>query len=249
MNIVCSVFLAIIFSLSHGYAQKAKTDRDDDELKGQVQKVVIEKAKLSKVGAEEFETRRELSEVVTYDNRGDRVRRETYDKEGLLETEVYGYEEGDRVVKTELSAGGRERLGGIGPGPAPHSDLRYSIKFKYKYDSQGNRTEVARLRNNDRLTTRSVRRFDNQGNKIEESIYALNGSRIRKVSNLFDSHGNITESSHDLADDRFDSRYSYTYEFDAQGNWTKKVTSEWVTKDGKSTSRPYLITYRTLTYF
>ena len=249
MKILCSVFLAIIFSLSHWSAQKPKTDRDDDELKGQVQKVVIEKAKLSIVRSEEFESGRELSEVITYDNGGDRVRREIYDKDGLLETELYGHLEDDRVVTTELSAGGRERLGGIGPGLAPHRDPRYSIKLKYKYDSQGNRKEVVWLRNDGGFASRSVRRYDNKGNKVEESIYGPNGSGSRKVSNLFDAHGNVTESSYDLASIGFYRRYSYTYEFDAQGNWTKKVTSQWVTKEGKSTFQPYLITYRTITYF
>jgi hypothetical protein len=45
-------------------------------------------------------------------------------------------------------------------------------------------------------------------------------------------------------------RYSYAYDsFDAQGNWVKRTTSEWVTKDGKSSFAPSHVTCRTITYY
>lgn len=46
-----------------------------------------------------------------------------------------------------------------------------------------------------------------------------------------------------------ENKYTYTYEFDSQGNWIKRVKSEVVKKDGKMVSVPLSVTYRTVTYY
>lgn len=195
------------------------------------------------------ESERELSEVVTYDAGGNLIERGAYDKGHLFETSVYSYLDGDRVVKTEMIPGGRVSFGGVGPGPSAKRDSRYSVKFKYEHDPQGNRIEVLRIRSDGALASRSVRSYDVKGNRIEEGFYRPDGYRYGRLTHNYDAHGNVTESFHDLEGDRFDRKYSYTYEFDAKGNWTRRVTSEWVTKEGKSFFEPYLVAYRKIAYF
>ena len=41
----------------------------------------------------------------------------------------------------------------------------------------------------------------------------------------------------------------YTYEFDPQGNWIKRVATNVEKKDGKSISTPFYATYRRIIYF
>ena len=44
-------------------------------------------------------------------------------------------------------------------------------------------------------------------------------------------------------------KWSYSYEFDSNGNWIKRKRMKWVTMDGKSSSELYDVTYRSITYF
>jgi hypothetical protein len=66
-----------------------------------------------------------------------------------------------------------------------------------------------------------------------------------------DAKGQVVETSYfDVKTDTVRTRYSYTYDsLDAQGNWVKKTTAKWVTKDGKSSFEPGYVTYRTITYY
>jgi hypothetical protein len=43
-------------------------------------------------------------------------------------------------------------------------------------------------------------------------------------------------------------RFRYEYEFDERGNWTKKVTLQWVTRFGEKQFVPIQATHRTLVY-
>jgi hypothetical protein len=89
-----------------------------------------------------------------------------------------------------------------------------------------------------------------QGNKKEELVYSEDGSLNRKnVSTLDDKGNEVEESFYDVKDGSVSERYSYSYEFDAKGNWIKRTASKWAAKDGKEQFAPYSITYRTITYY
>jgi hypothetical protein len=77
----------------------------------------------------------------------------------------------------------------------------------------------------------------------------------RRVETL-DARGNVVESTaeevRDDADggDSYTEKYSYAaYEFDAQGNWVKRLKSEWTTEGGKPRYVPLKVEYRTIVYF
>ena len=91
------------------------------------------------------------------------------------------------------------------------------------YDAAGRRVITQRLTEEGRLFRTLVTRFDAKGNEVESAEY--------------DSDGGVQ------------SRTAYSYVFDARGNWVKQVTSQWVTRDGKSFFEPEGVSYREITYY
>lgn len=69
----------------------------------------------------------------------------------------------------------------------------------------------------------------------EEFKYDQDGLELEKTA--YDEQGNVLY------------RMGYAYEFDSHGNWTKKILSGWVTKDGQSYFEPQSATKRTITYY
>jgi hypothetical protein len=140
-------------------------------------------------------------------------------------------------------------MGGIGPGRYAKGDTRYDIKIKYEHDAQGHRIKTQRFNNLGKLVMWVVMKYDPTGNRIEERFYSTDSDQYMKITSTYDAKGNVLESSYDLEDNRFDQKSSYSYDFDAQGNWTRRVRSKWVTKDGKSSFVPTDVSYRKITYF
>jgi acylphosphatase len=138
-----------------------------------------------------------------------------------------------------------------GPAGEPERkrDPRYSTKYKYRYDDRGRQVEVQRYRNDGRLAGRTVRNY--KDGQVETLAYNADGELVDKRVETLDAKGNAVEVSYfDVKSDTVRTRYSYTYDsFDAQGNWVKKTTAKWVTKEGKSFFEPSYVTYRAITYY
>jgi hypothetical protein len=80
------------------------------------------------------------------------------------------------------------------------------------------------------------------------AVLFVSGGQAKKVSTDKEDDG-LRGRVQKIVTERFDSKYSYTYEFDAQGNWIRRVSSKWVTKDGKSLFEPSSVNYRKISYF
>lgn len=94
----------------------------------------------------------------------------------------------------------------------------YADSFKkYSYDAKGNLTEESWLDGQKKLTFRFVRSYDDKANMIEEVKYKGDSN-----------------TQHDKA--------TWKYEYDKQGNWTKKTQ---YTNDGVD----FNIEERTITYY
>jgi hypothetical protein len=133
-------------------------------------------------------------------------------------------------------------------GTRPKSDPRYSNKFTFQYDDQKRLIEKAWYLNNGELTIRYVYKYS--GNQREEFVYTSDGSLNQHYLSILDSKGNeIEETSFETRDGSVRGKYRYAYEFDAKGNWIKRTTSKWVTKDGKSDYAPASVDYRTINYY
>ena len=140
-------------------------------------------------------------------------------------------------------------VGVAAPGSAPKKyDSRYANKYTFRYDDQKRLIEKSWLLSSGETTTRNVYKYS--GNQRETLRYTRDGSLMQRLVETVDDKGNtIEETEFETLDGPSKDKYSYTYELDAQGNWTKRVESKWVTKDGKSSFVAKYVRYRTLTYY
>ncbi len=188
-----------------------------------------------------------------YNERGNLTKRESYDYKGnLFEILVYGYLDGARVASRKIIK--REydpppMIISSPPGtPRPNSDPRYSNKFTFQYDDKKRLIEKSWFLNNGKLSIRYVYKYS--GDKREEFVYASDGSLNQHYVSIFDQKGNETEqTSFETKTGSIRDKHSYTYEFDARGNWIKRTTSRLVTKDGKSSYAAARVDHRTITYY
>jgi len=232
-------------------APKLKSDAEDDGLKGRVKVVAEENEDLSGTWTD---GRRKPTHTADYNERGNLTRTVMFDWKGNpFDFTVYGYIDGARVSKSNSIQYEYDpppmmmpRLAGE---PERKSDPRYSSKLAYKYDDKGRLVETLRYWNDGRLGSRTVVSY--KDGKRESLSYGLNGELNSKYVETLDEKGNVVEESYfDTKTDTVRTRYSYAYDsFDAQGNWTKKTTSKWVTKDGQEQFAPAYVTYRTITYY
>jgi hypothetical protein len=230
-------------------AKRQGTDAEDEGLKGKVKTVFSEDEDLSGTWSVR---KRKATFMSYYDKHGNLVREERYDYRGNpAEITLYGYLDGERVsVSKYLDYEYNPPAIAIAspPGePQPRRDTRYSTKYTYKYE-HGRLIEKDWYNNAGQLFSRSIYKYT--GNQKEILGYDDKGTLDRKDLYTLDDKGNVLEEiTYNAKDDSIRSKYSYSYEFDAKGNWTRRTVSKWVTKDGKSSYQPAWVDYRTITYY
>jgi hypothetical protein len=247
------VTLLVLLCSFSSIAQKPRSDRDLEGLKGNVKELVVEEAKLEIKAGKPIEDKRRRDYRETYDELGNLTGRITYDLKGnVRHVAVYSVIDGDRVAKVSTMHYEYD------PPPmktkSPKSDLkvgdqRYTYKFKYKYDDKGNRTETSWYSNDGKLSSRYVSRYDEMGNEIEWIRYTGDGKIESRRTSKYDEKGNEIEKTYFDGNDLVKGKFSYTFEFDSKGNWIKRNSSRWVTKNGKSYFEPYEVTYRIIAYY
>lgn len=226
------------------------SDAADDGLRGKVKTVFREDEDLS--GRWSTQGRKPAAKEY-YNERGNLTRREFYDYKGnLFEITVYGYLDGARVASSktiEREYNPPPMMIASAPGATkPKFDPRYSNRFTFQYDDKKRLIEKSWFLNNGKPSTRSVYKYS--GNQREAFVYSSDGSLNRHYLSIFDKNGNETEKTDfETKTGSIGDKYSYTYEFDAKGNWTKRTTSKSVTKDGKSSYVPAYVDHRTITYY
>lgn len=187
-----------------------------------------------------------------YNARGDLTRRESYDYKGnLSEITVFGYLDGARVSRRKSIQ--REynpppMIIASPSGTRPKSDPGYSNKFAFRYDEHKRLIEKTWFLNNGEVSIRYVYKYSE--NQREELVYSADGSLNQRYLSVLNEKGTEVErTSFEMKDGSIRAKYKYAYEFDAQGNWIKRSTSKWVTKDGTSYYEPAYVDYRTITYY
>jgi hypothetical protein len=231
-------------------AKRPKSDAEDEGLKGRVKTVFTESEDLSGTWTVQG---RKPSAMEYYNEQGNLTKREFYDYKGNpSDITVYGYLDGERVSLSRSI--GREynpppMTVASAPGAAkPKYDPRYSYKFKFKYDDGGRLLEKAWYMSSGEPWLRYV--YNYKGSQMEELVYSADGSLNQKYLSTLDGKGNeIEKVIYETKDNSIRGRYSYSYEFDAKGNWTKRVSSKWGAKEGKEGYQPYSVDYRTITYY
>ncbi len=229
--------------------QKVKSDAEDENLKGKV-KSILQESKYIK-GTKADSPKQKESEGF-YNEDGNWLKRISYDSHGLpFQIRVYGYIDGNRVEKA-----GFIYYGLIFPGPprpvspnAPKRDLRYSMKFAYKYDDKNRLSEEIVYSNDGTIWTKSV--FTYNENTVEEIRYQDNGKNSSKNIKTFDSKENEIESVYfGLNSDKFREKSIYKYiDFDKNGNWIKR-TRQYFTNNNETEKEEWIEEeFRTITYY
>lgn len=229
-------------------AQRSGSDALDNRLRGKVKTVLEESQDLTGTWSVQTRKRDFLDQ---YNEQGNLVRRESYDYKGNLDQiVVYGYLDGGRVshsssIKREYNPPPLALSSGAG---TQKSDPRYDYKFEFKYDDKRRLIEKAWFHNSGNRYLRYV--YSYKDNQVESLVYSDDGKLNQRSVSLFDKDGNEVErTSFDPRDGARGATHSYVYEFDPQGNWTKRTTSKIVTKDGKSSTEALYVDYRTITYY
>lgn len=232
-------------------AKKTKSDAEDDGLKGKVK--LISESREDLTTASNLNGMK-LSSENYYDEKGNQVKYIYYDYRSNPDSiTVYGFVDGMRVSST-----GWLHYDYNPPPPAPAAlpnketpkpvDLRYAVKYEYKYDEKNRLKEISTFNNKGEFNSRIV--YIYTGNKLEKTSYGGDAKVISKTIETFDAKGNIIETIR-VGNEKYpDSKYTYTYEsFDIKGNWTKRtVTGKAGQYNGGFKDRRY-VEYRVITYY
>lgn len=239
------------------YAQRPQTDREHDRLKGPVKSVTVETATLKKDGGRYVEGPRVPAGRVTYNADGNFAEAESYSAvDGRLTSKaVYRYVGGEKIAEGQVvipvviapvtgARAGDESQPARPPAPLPHNMRPLTEKYKYKYDAKGNRKEMT-VEEGGRVRQKVV--YDLKGDRRETRWYEGGRDLIVREVDRFDARGELAETTgFDIETGAVDQKYTYTaYEFDARGNWVKRVKT-W-SAAGQPEERE--VEYRTITYF
>lgn len=235
-------------------AQKQQTDRETEGLRGPVKVVALERAGLEAKDGRPVEGRRLMSDKLTFDAAGALVEREEYSIAGaMLRRIVYGARGADRVGERFMRARAVDGYLAVAPpagsGRARGEDTRRITEhYKYKYDEQGRISEWV-VEQRGVVNMRIVYHFE--GDRREVRSYLGGNSFFSRLVETLDARGNVVEATDfDVQTGAANAKYSYgAYEFDARGNWVKRVVSKWAGEGAAGRYEPSQAEYRTITYF
>lgn len=186
-------------------------------------------------------------EVSLYPGGRDVFRKEVYsfDAQGRLTNwdlyEVDGRHTGTKAVYTYVK-GGRV-------SEATHYLLgSFSYKETFSYPGERRVTITSRFDFNEK-PDREVHTHDAKGNVVE-AIFYEEGGRLRiRESYKYDRRGNPVEfAAHGPAGSLL-YKETHRYEFDARGNWVKRVTSEYSPDEGRLRLEPAQVAKRDISYY
>jgi tetratricopeptide (TPR) repeat protein len=97
---------------------------------------------------------------------------------------------------------------------------------------------------------RSTVTYDMQGKRIDTVSYPVEtGTPAINPQYRYDDKGNVIEKVVRTSDGSIVGKETFEYEFDEFGNWEKMTTSVAVYENGKVSSEPVEVTYRTIVYY
>ena len=210
-------------------AQQRKTDLEHAGLLGKVKTVKVEEAKLSNKSGKPVEGKRVQLETQSYGENGMMVKSVRIDA-GLRGDYFYSYDaNGSRLelIRSSISSS--------------------HVKTEFKYDANGNRLEEVQTAD-EGLVDKTVSVYDAKGRCTERRLYNKQGLFARRTYTYAADANPIEEAEYDPKG-ALVGKQSYSYELDATGNWTKRITSAQGMSNGKPVTEPAEATYRTITYY
>ena len=222
---------------------QVKSNREQDRLFGPVQSVKTEVAEFTVKDDKNVEGPRVRLHEVSYDARGNRVKRVDFGRDGsAAQTIVYNYDAEGRHTGYEDYTSGLST-------PRKHVYLldqqgnrsEYKIvqpngsaadeRYVYKYDANGNKV-AEELYHKTSLISRNENSYDNQGRLISQTIYNPDDSVAARIRVAFSPEGKPLERiRHDV--DLLTYRVRYAY--DAKGRLVEvETTGSYVESDSNS---------------
>lgn len=245
-KIPITFILSLLFA-QISFAQFAKNEKELLGLKGDVKTIVSEYAKIVFENGKYVEKKR-------FDRRS-----QTYDLQGnLIKEDPIPPTEGRPLVCVDGKCNTEEP------------------KQKYKYNEQGIIIEEISALIDGTITSKREFDYDLKGRLLESRFYYQNEEEKLYLAGkwVYERNSNETKSTYyegcctikrwnvavvnkyknvielsSFRTDGYSSKSAYSYEYDTKDNWTKRVISSWVIKDGKSFFEPVEAHYRKFEYY
>jgi hypothetical protein len=258
---VLFITILIAFTISSfGQSQasaQVKTDWDQDELKGKVKSITVERVTFSEKFGKWEESDRTMESVKSYDEKGTSI-------------DIQNYADGVPTLKITFKHDDSGRISG---GDLSDAGGNFAGKQLYSFDGRGNLVEDASYSGDGSLDQKLIFTFDNAHNPISVVVYSSDGQVMETVKYLYDKTHGITETDeydanaalsgksiqkHDAKGlETTETYYAAdgsiawikTYKYDIAGNWAKSTITNRVTKFGKTYDEPSSAEYRTIEYY
>lgn len=227
-RIILPLMLAVALVETSG-AQQKKTDLEHAGLLGKVKTVKVEEAKLSNKSGKPVEGKRVQVETQSYGENGMLVKSVRIDA-GLRGDYFYTYD----------ASGNRLEL-------IRSSTSSSHVRTEFRYDANGNRIEEVQT-GDEGLVGKTANVYDAKGRCTERRLYNKQGLFARRAY-TFAADANPTEEAEYDPKGALVGKQGYSYELDATGNWTKRITSAQGMSNGKPVTEPAEASYRTITYY
>ena len=102
-------------------------------------------------------------------------------------------------------------------------DGEMTEKRLYKYDNQGNCSEMEFYSRDGELMQRYLYKYDQRGNRIEWRFYDADEFLSALTTYYYDDHDNLIEISSFNYDEHLNWKHSYIYEYDEDDNWVRQT--------------------------
>ena len=235
------VLLLVTYCVTAG--AQPKSDRELDRLLGPAQTVTTEVAEFTVKDGKSVEGPRVRLLEVSYDARGNRVKRVDFSRDGsAAQTIVYHYDAEGRHTGYEDYTSGMST-------PRKHVYLldekgnraEYKMvqptgsaadeRYVYKYDAKGNKV-AEELYHKTSLVSRNENSYDDQGRLISQTIYNPDGSVAARIRVSFSPDGKPLERIRHDADLV---TYRVRYAYDKKGRLVEvETTGSYVETDANS---------------
>jgi hypothetical protein len=130
----------------------------------------------------------------------------------------------------------------------PRYDVYRTTRSTFKNDERGNVLEELSYKYDGSLFARYVRAYDAENRIIKTQRFDNEGKLEEEHTFTYDSNGNpIKEQSYSDYGWIWDALI--TYEYDAEGNWIKRVENTRKSEKGEKEYKPFSTTYRTIRYY
>jgi len=223
----------IILSCHYSYGQK--NDLKRMSLKGNVKSIKEYNYQTVEKGGEITDGQLQFYYQNTFNNKGNKIADVRFDPDGKVNKKYeYKYDSaGRRIEQNQYTINGSlirkiiytyDAKGNLTEDNSYDPDGKFDKKYTYTYDDTGNVTEDNSYDTGNNLLKKITYKYDNAGNKTESSRFSARGDLEKKFIYKYDRKGNMVEET-DRSSDGTRVTYQYTYEFDRNENWTKKITS------------------------